>query len=171
LIKPKAAMSYTSCNLSNLTRFHTKHAQNRPQQHHNHCTPHSVCSTIRQLANHRNNRFIVAQSVTTPGDAASWDNTNQPSPDSSSWSQQPYDSEDELEEELAYLEQKGGGGGSGGPGFFIQNTLAAVLIGIFVVSAGALIWKLLIVGFALVSAAVRYSIVGTFLIILLAYFI
>lgn len=59
----------------------------------------------------------------------------------------------------------------GGPEFFVQNALALVLLAALLFSSGAVLYKLAVVGFALVSAAVRYSFVAILLVILLTVFL
>lgn len=104
-------------------------------------------------------RIVVQESQLVKSrrsDAASWASNEVPD-----W-EQPFSSNSD-DDELAYLEDPG----KGGPNFYIQNALAALLLGLFVISAGSVFWKLLVVGFALASAAFRYSVVSILILILL----
>lgn len=49
----------------------------------------------------------------------------------------------------------------------IENVLALVLIGLAALALGNILLKLVIVAYSLVSAAVRYTVVGMFLIAVL----
>ncbi|PRW33294.1 hypothetical protein C2E21_7914 [Chlorella sorokiniana] len=51
----------------------------------------------------------------------------------------------------------------GDPEFIIENVLALVLIGLGALALGNVLLKLVIVAYSLVSAAVRYTIIGMFL--------
>lgn len=55
----------------------------------------------------------------------------------------------------------------GDPEFVIENVLALVLIGLAALALGNILLKLVIVAYSLVSAAVRYTVVGMFLIAVL----
>lgn len=84
------------------------------------------------------------------------------------WDLEPYASDEELEDEIE-AEVLGPGGG-GGPEFLFQNALAAVLLATLALSVGNILFKLVVVAFALVSTAFRYSAVGLLVIFLLALF-
>ena len=58
----------------------------------------------------------------------------------------------------------------GTPENIIQNALAVVLLIALGLAGGNLIFKLLLVGIALISAALRYSVIGILVIFLLALF-
>ena len=58
----------------------------------------------------------------------------------------------------------------GDPEFVIENVLALVLVGLAALALGNILLKLAIVAYSLVSAAVRYTIVGMFLAALLILF-
>lgn len=85
------------------------------------------------------------------------------------WELEPYDSEEEIEDELeaSVLSPESGGGGGGGE-FGFQNVLAAVLLGALALSFGNIFLKLGVVVFALVSAAFRYTSIGFLVIVILA---
>ena len=84
------------------------------------------------------------------------------------WELEPYDSNEEIEDELeaSVLSPESGGGGGGE--FAFQNVLAAVLLGAFALSMGNILLKLGVVVFALVSAAFRYTTIGFLVIVILA---
>jgi len=84
------------------------------------------------------------------------------------WELEPYDSDEEIEDELeaSVLSPESGGGGGGE--FAFQNVLAAVLLGALALSFGNLILKLGVVVFALVSAAFRYTSIAFLTIVILA---
>jgi hypothetical protein len=85
------------------------------------------------------------------------------------WELEPYDSEDEIEDELeASVLSPESGGGRGGGEFAFQNVLAAVLLGALALSFANILLKLGVVVFALVSAAIRYTSIGFLVIVILA---
>lgn len=55
----------------------------------------------------------------------------------------------------------------GDPEFVIENVLALVLIGLAALALGNVLLKLVIVAYSLISAAVRYTVVGVMLIAVL----
>jgi hypothetical protein len=85
------------------------------------------------------------------------------------WELEPYDSDEEFEDELeaSVLSPESGGGGGGGE-FAFQNVLAAFLLGALALSFGNIFFKLGVVVFALVSAALRYTSIGFLVIVILA---
>ena len=85
--------------------------------------------------------------------------------DSSDEDEDSVDVIDESDEDIIVLPE-----GYEAPEFFVQNALAAVLLGALVLAGGNLMFKLVLVGVALISAALRYSIIGILVICLLAFF-
>lgn len=56
------------------------------------------------------------------------------------------------------------------PEFFLQNALALALLALLGLSFGRILFKLVFVGYALVAAAFRYTIVAILIIVLFAIF-
>lgn len=59
---------------------------------------------------------------------------------------------------------------TGDPEFVIENVLATGLIGLSALALGLILFKLLIVAYALISAAVRYTVIGVLLAVALLVF-
>jgi len=84
------------------------------------------------------------------------------------WDFEPYSSDEEFENDIeAEILGPDGGGGSE---FAFQNALAAGLLVALAMSIGNVLLKLIVVAFALVSTAFRYTAVGFLVLFILALF-
>ncbi|PSC69254.1 histone-lysine N-methyltransferase EZH2 [Micractinium conductrix] len=81
-----------------------------------------------------------------------------PSADTLDWPASSGDSEDEDAELDLFPEES-----EGDPEFVVENVLATALIALAVLAGGAILFKLLYIAYALISAAVRYTAVGILL--------